>query len=408
MRRRYHFHFTTLAYIGLAALVGVAAANRPNNLLVWVFGLMLAAVLLSGVISGLMLMGLRVVRLDPRRARVGEPMVVRYSLSNSNRMMPAFGLRIEETSDARTRKKGASPFVATARAGTASAWVLHVGAGEVVHGEAVLWPTRRGRLKLQQIRLSSGFPFGLLRKSITVDQEQEFLVHPRTVELRPNVLQWVRGRGSEGVRASARVGAGEEYYGVRDYRIGDSMRQISWRRSATMDKPISIERTAPSPPRLRVVLDLRTPTTELRVPAGVDARQAEEDAISLAGSVLRLGERHGYEVALTVLGTTPMEASPLRGGHWHTERLMATLAGLDLDDTRTDQVPLMADAERAGMVFVAPDRVDPTAIGSAATGALMLTARHLHDLAVDARRSPLRSATESVGAATDLPVGSRT
>ena len=82
MRRRYHIHPPGLLYLVLVVLVGLAAANRPSNLLVWVFAAMLAGVLLSGILSGQPLMGLRAERSLPRTGRVGEPVIVRYTVIN--------------------------------------------------------------------------------------------------------------------------------------------------------------------------------------------------------------------------------------------------------------------------------------------------------------------------------------
>lgn len=45
MRRRYHLHPPGLLYLLLVVVLGIAAANRPGNLLVWVFAAMLAGVL---------------------------------------------------------------------------------------------------------------------------------------------------------------------------------------------------------------------------------------------------------------------------------------------------------------------------------------------------------------------------
>ncbi len=71
IRYRYRIRFAGLLYLAMTLLLGVAAATRPNNLLVWIFGVMLGAILVSGVVSGFMLMRLEVRRVDrapsPRR-----------------------------------------------------------------------------------------------------------------------------------------------------------------------------------------------------------------------------------------------------------------------------------------------------------------------------------------------------
>ncbi|MFM8873855.1 MAG: hypothetical protein ACKOJI_10975, partial [Phycisphaerales bacterium] len=154
MRRRYHLHPPGLLYLLLVVVLGIAAANRPGNLLVWVFAAMLAGVLVSGILSGPTLMRLSAVRLLPRTARAGEPLVVGYAVSQRSRLWPAFALHVRE----REAPPGSRAFV------------QHVGAGETVVAEAVFWPERRGRMVLPSFRLETSFPFGLIRKSIRFDE----------------------------------------------------------------------------------------------------------------------------------------------------------------------------------------------------------------------------------------------
>ncbi|MFM8731003.1 MAG: hypothetical protein ACKOGJ_00535 [Phycisphaerales bacterium] len=211
MRRRYHLHPPGLLYLLLVVVLGIAAANRPGNLLVWVFAAMLAGVLVSGILSGPTLMRLSAVRLLPRTARAGEPLVVGYAVSQRSRLWPAFALHVRE----REAPPGSRAFVA------------HVGAGETVVAEAVFWPDRRGRMVLPSFRLETSFPFGLIRKSIRFDERGECLVLPRMVRLRADVLPELAGAGRSGASSSLRVGPGTDFVGLREYRPGDPMRHVA-------------------------------------------------------------------------------------------------------------------------------------------------------------------------------------
>jgi uncharacterized protein (DUF58 family) len=367
VRRRYHLHLPGVLYIALTLFVGVAAANRPNNLLVWVFGAMLAGVLISGVVSGGMLMGVRGQRFDPRRGVVGEPLVIRYAISNRSRWWPAFNLHIEELRASRRKgdeSDGATPWQEAMRA--ADGWVMHVGPGDTVHGEIVLFPERRGRFVFDRFRVWTTFPFGLVRKSVSFSHRTETLVHPRVLRLKDGLLGSLSQGGLGGFRLSSTSGAGEDYFGVRDYRPGDSVRQIAWKRVALGQGIVSIERSSSSPPRIRVVLNLRTPTDRLKIATpGPTARELEERAIALAASLVALADREGYEVGLSVLGLVderlPSPRSPLRRGHWHVEKLMTTLAAIDLDARRDETAKLPdSDRDRAIVVAVHPDRAAPS------------------------------------------------
>jgi uncharacterized protein (DUF58 family) len=144
------------------------------------------------------------------------------------------------------------------------------------------------------------------------------------------------------------------------------VRQIAWKRVALGQGIVSIERSSSSPPRIRVVLNLRTPTDRLKIATpGPTARELEERAIALAASLVALADREGYEVGLSVLGLVderlPSPRSPLRRGHWHVEKLMTTLAAIDLDARRDETAKLPdSDRDRAIVVAVHPDRAAPS------------------------------------------------
>ncbi|MEM7228653.1 MAG: DUF58 domain-containing protein, partial [Planctomycetota bacterium] len=305
-------------------------------------------------VSGAMMSGLRIHRNDPRHGAVGEPLLVQYAVTNRNRFFSIFNIHLREMPDA---ERTTWPRLM----GAVGAWVMHVGPGETVHGEAVHWPHRRGEARFDQVRAYSTFPFGLLKKSVTFSQPQHTLIYPLVYELQPRVLDAISMSGLTGVRASQQPGSGDEYFGMREYRIGDPLRQISWKRSATRDALVTIERTQPNPPRLRVVLDLTIATNDLPIARteGVEhAREREENAISFAASLLRMADARGFEIGLTIMGIdTP--SIPLRRNQWHFHKMMAALAGIDLDSSRTEtRVADIVDFERAGLAVVHPDRVD--------------------------------------------------
>ena len=361
LRRRYHLHLPGLLYLVLVVLVGLAAANRPNNLLVWVFAAMLAGVLLSGIVSGFMLMRVRVSRIAPRTGRVGEPIAVRYVLENESSVWPAFALFVRELSPMRISR----------------AFVQHVGPHEKVVAETVCWPERRGPLRFGALRAETVFPFGLVMKSVRSDEPAECLVFPRIEQLRPGALAALSEEGAAGASSSTRPGPGSDFLGIREYRPGDSMRHISWRRSATTGQLAVVERSIDAPPRVHVVLDLRRPTAALRVdPAGPAPRELEEDAIVLAASLLAQADRDGYESRLSVLGL-PSPEMPMRRGHWHVQKELAALAALDLDAPRAAAATRPPDRARAATLVVPVDRGD-LSVGGA--GAVHLDATRLPGL----------------------------
>lgn len=334
-----------VVYIVAILAVGLAAGGRPNNLLVWTFGFLLAGLLVSGIVSGFMMMAVHAVRVEPRRGQVGQPLLIRYEIANRSHWIPAYDLRTDERVDA----------AALAVAGPA--WIMHVGPRERLHAEAVYRPLRRGPVRLGAFEVTTAFPFGLMRKSLRFAQQGEVLIHPEIRPLRADILARVTSGGVGGQRLSSRPGGFDDFFGVREYRPGDSVRSIAWKRLAGTGQLATIERSRSVPPRVRVLVDLRTPTASLRVTDGEDGRALEEQAIVLAASFLALADRLGYEYALSVAGFELPPVS-LRKGHFHREKLLSLLAAIDLDAPRGRGNGLGASEERATVVVVHPDRTD--------------------------------------------------
>ncbi|HRQ75630.1 MAG TPA: DUF58 domain-containing protein [Phycisphaerales bacterium] len=390
MQRRYHLHIPAIVYGIMVILVALAAMSGQNNLLFWIFGVMFAGLILSGMLSGMMMLGLTVRRLDPQHGAVGEPLLVQYEVRNTNRFLPAFNIHIEErrvaVKDGDSAARGWSDLMASPDA--AGAWVMHIAPRDSAHGEAAYWPIARGEARFDRIRIWTTFPFGLIKKSITISQPQHTLIFPRLYELRPDVLRAASPPAALGHKTTSRPGVGDDYYGLREHRSGDSVRNIAWKRSAMLDQLVAVERSMPSPPRLRVILNLTTPTAQLRVgtPKAATknaqlaaAREAEEQAISLAASLLHAAHHAGYEIGMTVLGFD-MPAIAMRRSHWHLRRILSALAGINLDATRRPPIAgSVADAERAALIIVHPDRVDPSA---SRPDAVHFTSAQLSTLAV--------------------------
>lgn len=377
-------------YCLVAILVAIVAMNTGVNLLFWIFGVMAAAILAGGIVSGQMMMVLDVRRLPTRRVVVGEPAVLRYVVRNRARLMPAFGLFFEEVGRVGT----------AAAIDGAPAWIMHVGPGETVHAESVLRPHRRGVARLPAIRMSSGFPFGILDKSITFERARSILVLPRTYELRPGMLRELQPRGAAGARLGRRPGSGDDFFGMRDYRPGDPLRSIAWKRTANRDELLVIERTQPTPPRLRVALDLTIPTNELGVTVDepVDARELEERAISLAASIIAAADHAGFEIGLSILGLDH-EPIPVRRSARHRDRILAELARIELDHPRTERMSLPPiERDGAGLAVVHPARVG----ADLAPGiAVHYSARQFENLVVPDGRDSEEDSSRETGAGGD-------
>ena len=295
--RRYHFGAGGAAYAITTLVLVIGAINGQNNLLFVVFGAAVAGMLLSGIISGWGMMGLRLTREQPAAMRVGERAVVRYSVENKARAIPVCGLLIEELPKA-TSALGAS-FEGTAENGLGSvrASVARVGPRGKETAEATIVPRRRGRFAFTPMRASSAFPLGLTRKSVTFAQQDGVTIRPARVQL-PLTIGAAAPTGDErgGGRQSR---TGTEFFALREYQAGDSPRSIAWRATARANTPIVRASNTPPGERTWVVLDIAsTVRAGGEKPTDSTAAESMEEVIAIGASVCERLLEQGHEVGV--------------------------------------------------------------------------------------------------------------
>jgi uncharacterized protein (DUF58 family) len=281
-------------------------------------------------------------RLTPTRGAADEPLVLRYHLTNRSRLS-CFGVEIVETwagfRKGRGRAGPAGEQGPPRLTGRPHGWVLHIGPGQTIQAEAACWPRRRGPLRFERVVVRSGFPFGIIRKAIDFTQASEVLVHPPLRRLNRQTALSLSSRDVGTARHADRGGGHEEFFGLRPYRPGDSFKLIDWKHSARTASLVSREMAKARPPRMMILLDL-TPgqgdrdQAAAREPEAWD--DAREEAISLAGALIREAYLHDIHVGLAVEGA----AFPVLAMHHsqaHHERLLDSLARLDLAETHGDR-----------------------------------------------------------------------
>ena len=93
---RIQFGPGSLVYLGVTALITIAAFYTQANLLFWALGLVAGALAMSLAVSVISLRGVYVQRLTPPRSVADEPLVLRYHVTNTSRL-GCFGVEIVET-----------------------------------------------------------------------------------------------------------------------------------------------------------------------------------------------------------------------------------------------------------------------------------------------------------------------
>jgi len=320
-------------FVGITVFLAVGAINSQNNLLFWVFGVAVAGVIVSGVVSGSGLMGVRLVAHPVRTLEAGVPGEISYTLESTNRRLGVFGLEIREAAVENESKESGGTGLCDAAGG-----VPYL-APKARERATLRWtPPRRGLLELDRIGVESRFPFGLLVKTLEFSSPRRALVLPCRLELRHGVFDAGRSGMTGGTSKRSRSGAGSEFYSIREYTPGDPRRIIAWRPSARRGDLLVVERTEPRSRSLWVWV-----TKPDGQPSSEDERCISERAFSLALALVREGARQHRSVGVWMpwAGVTIAPGS----GRAFEHRIGEALALVDLD---TPAGGLDADAPPPG------------------------------------------------------------
>ncbi len=167
--------------------------------------------------------------------------------------------------------------------------------GETQRVRLGLFCARRGAYVLRGFRVQTAFPFGLLRAYSAVPDERPLLVHPRFSRLTQMTLPLRRSDQPGGAALSSARREALEFIGDREWREGDSIRDMDWRATARLDRLVVREFREEYFHRIALVLD--TQAREGREAAAFEA------AVSLCASVADFAARAGYALEMLAVGS---------------------------------------------------------------------------------------------------------
>ncbi len=133
-----------------------------------------------------------------------------------------------------------------------------------------------------------------------------------------------RGRPQFANSSEGAPAARGEYRGLREYRIGDDPRDIHWRTTAKIGKPVTREYDQQANEIIRICLDTRG-----------EPGEAAEAAIEVAAAAAARAYRRGRQFGLTTC-TSDLEPG---GGSGQFERVLDLLARVDFDPSAPPLVP---------------------------------------------------------------------
>lgn len=156
---------------------------------------------------------------------------------------------------------------------------------------------RRGVYRLPGFRAETAFPFGLLNARRVFADERPLVVYPRFTPLTRLSLPSGRRYHPGGVALASHLGDSFEYLGNREYREGDSPRDLDWRATARLGRPVVREYREEYFLRAAVILDTCLP------PESAGGREADfEQAVSLVAAIGDYMARQEYLVDLFAAG----------------------------------------------------------------------------------------------------------
>lgn len=293
-------------YLVLVAAVMTAATIRQVNLMLLIGGVVAGPLIFSWWTARANLRHLVVRRRLPREVCAGDTLVVRIDLENQYRRRGIWSVLVEDEISGEGDRAGHSQ--------TGSVLFHSVPAGK---RQSLTYRGRlleRGRYRFGPIRLVTRFPFGLFKAVRTLSLEDRVVVFPRLGRLAPG---WhashhsYEGRTQRERRSYRATG---EFFGVRQFRHGDSARHIHWRSSAKHGDLVVRQFERPRNRDVVLLIDLKTPAQGRdgkRQREATEAHDPVELAVSFAATFIDALCRHGG--GNLVLGIGGREIEWLRG-----------------------------------------------------------------------------------------------
>ncbi len=283
-------------YLFVLSFIIGGAILRQVNLLVVLAGLMFGPLLFHWRLVAATVRRIAVKRRLPERICAGDLLTVDLIATNGRRRLDSWGLLLEDA----IRLEGNGDAAQRTRV---DVMIPHLPAGESerVSYRSVL--ARRGRYRFGPVKVSTRFPLGLVQGSIKIDCRDWLTVCPRLGHLTRQWAQIVEADRAGSQRSFRRQGLVEgDFFGLRDWRTGDSRRWIHWRTSAKQSN-LAVKQFEQQRSRdVALVLDLwhsSQPTDE--------ELENVEMAVSFAATaVADLCRRAGSHLMLAVAGKSPL------------------------------------------------------------------------------------------------------
>jgi uncharacterized protein (DUF58 family) len=334
MSRRRSIRFTSegTRFLLFTLGIGLAAINTGNNLFYLLLAMMLSLIVVSGLLSEYCLRRLEFHRHVPDLIMANEPATLTISVTNRNRHLPSFSLRMRDVVEGQEVDRGLAIHVLPPQSSKLLSYPL--------------LGTKRGWIRFDGIVVQTLFPFGLFLKKGRYSVEAHLLVSP---PIKPLALRFVDELVNEGQGAAlTRRGDGSQLYNLRLYQPGDDSRAIHWVTTARTSQLIVRETEAEDQRRITVVLSTVAP---------VECEPLFERSVTFVASLLWQLTERAHPVRL-IVGT---EDSGLGSGSAHLMAMLRVLALCKRQSPESDHIdqqgeypPLTCEGEGAYTLAIVP------------------------------------------------------
>ena len=145
---------------------------------------------------------------------------------------------------------------------------------------------QRGRYRVGPSKITTTFPFGLIKVELEIDNRQIIFAAPPTGKLVPNWEQRAAAMatGSESIKRK-RGNTDDEFFALRQWRSGDNRKNIHWRTTAKMQHPMVRQFDEPRNRDLAIVIDLFQPNPSDDGQSSQNDAQRIETVLSFASTI---------------------------------------------------------------------------------------------------------------------------
>ena len=262
-----------MAFLVIMIMLLLAAWNTGTNLLYICLGGVLSFILLSLVLVIWTSAGLKVTREAPKNVHRGQPFRIHLRIENKKRFMPVVGMRV----------------LGGIKLRSILGYILKIPAKRAAMLSVDHCFDKRGVYPLPPTFLASNFPFGLIERRLACIGDEEIVVYPRVQSVRSTAVE--QSSGGRYIPRSA-TADGDEFFGLREYIVGDDIRRVAWRVSARLGTWIIREMSRENAKFITFILDTRVQPDLENYP------ERFEEAVELVASLAVTLLQKNYNVGI--------------------------------------------------------------------------------------------------------------